>query len=99
MIARFKAFWANWKWEIGSTAIGFLLLIAFWLWWVFGLGMDSPIMPSHVVFIFLAMFKVAVFNALAWALAILSMKGEAEPGITWRTWAVLMFCLSLSALG
>lgn len=88
----------EWRWELFTTAVALLLTAAFWVWWTYGLGLDSPVTPSHVVFIFLAMVKVALFNFLSWALAIPITKGEGA-SVTLKVWAVLLICLSLSALG
>jgi hypothetical protein len=92
-------FFHEYRWELASMVLAFLLLGAFWYWWVYPMGMDSPLTPSHVVFIFVAMVKVSLFNFLSWCLAIPTTLDYHDEEKTWRTWAVLMLCLSLSALG
>ena len=98
MSERTKRFWAEWKWEILTVPISFLLLVGFWVFYTYGIGMESPMAPSSLVFIFYALLKGSVFNAAAWIMAIVSNKDKPDSKETFYTWAVYMVSLSVLSL-
>ena len=98
MSERTKHFWQEWKWEILTIPISFFLLVGFWIWYTYGIGMESPMAPSSMVFIFYALLKGSVFNAASWVMAIVSNKDDPQPQKTFQTWAVYMLSLSVLSL-
>ena len=93
-----KSFFKEWLWEILSIVFSIVLITAFWMFWVYGLGEESPMAPSSMVFLFYALVKVAVFNALSWLFTFVATRDIDNNELKWKTWAVFMLSFSLSSL-
>ncbi len=96
---RLQVFIRVWRWEAMAFLGGTITLVSFWFAWVYALGLDTPLMPSHLVFLFFAMFKVAVYTVLARVGARMLCGEKENPETAWKTWAVLLICLVLASLG
>jgi hypothetical protein len=93
-----EPFLKKWGWELASIVVSISLITGFWMFWVYGLGEESPMAPSSMVFMFYALMKVSVFNALSWLFTFVATRDNDDDQYTWKTWAVFMIAFSLSSL-